>query len=572
MKKIITFILAINVLCVKAQTILFVDGFESYTAFSNSGLISAGYTVKPTGFQVYNSAHAYNSNRAITTQIFSSRQNDTIFSPAAPTIHTNSRLSFYFRVCNTGGTYPLVYNLSASEKIDILASYGGFTTVLATITSANQNTGNAFRFFSMPVGAYATLTGAKLGFAPHGVSTSDFFFDVDSLLLIDTVAGTTPLSVSGVKTNVSCNGGNNGAINITATGGTSSYTYNWGNGVTTEDRSNLTAGTYNVTVSDGSTTATASFTITQPTALTSSTSSTPSTGSNGTATVTAGGGTTPYTYLWTTTPAKTTASINGLAPGKYYVQVRDSNGCLKYDSVVVANNSTALSVAGVKTDVSCSGGSNGGINITASGGTGNYTYNWGGGVTTEDRSGLAFGTYTVTVSDGSATATASFSITQPSPLGSSTSSTPSSGNNGTATVVPTGGTTPYQFTWSTTPAQTTATATGLAPGKYFVQVADSNGCLKYDSAVVALQTGINAVVESNIIIYPNPAQQMLFINGHTGLCNYSIVDMLGRVWHNNVSVNLPASVSVEELPQGSYLLMIRNSDQTIRLPFIKELR
>ncbi|MBK9451921.1 MAG: SprB repeat-containing protein [Bacteroidetes bacterium] len=74
-------------------------------------------------------------------------------------------------------------------------------------------------------------------------------------------------------TNVSCNGANDGSINVTVTGGASctAYTFNWSNGATTEDVSNLTAGNYSVTITDANGCSTSSsFTLTEPALLVSS--------------------------------------------------------------------------------------------------------------------------------------------------------------------------------------------------------------------------------------------------------------------------------------------------------------
>ncbi|WP_316797612.1 SprB repeat-containing protein, partial [Pedobacter agri] len=68
----------------------------------------------------------------------------------------------------------------------------------------------------------------------------------------------------------------------------------------------------------------------------------------------------------------------------------------------------------VVTNIACNGGSNGSINLTPSGGTSPYTFNWGGGITTEDRTGLAAGTYTVIITDvNGCTATVNATVTQP---------------------------------------------------------------------------------------------------------------------------------------------------------------
>ena len=107
------------------------------------------------------------------------------------------------------------------------------------------------------------------------------------------------------QTNILCNGGNTGAINLTVAGGTLPYTYSWSNGAIIEDLSALTAGTYNVNVTDangiaGGCASFASVTITQPSApLALSTSQVNvlcNGGLTGSINLTPSGGTAPYTY------------------------------------------------------------------------------------------------------------------------------------------------------------------------------------------------------------------------------------------------------------------------------------
>lgn len=144
-------------------------------------------------------------------------------------------------------------------------------------------------------------------------------------------------------TNVGCNGGNDGSATATITAGSSApYTYLWTGGATTDTASGLSAGTYTVTVTDNcSNVATASVTITQPSALGMVSGTTPDTGNcNGTAMVTASGGTAPYTYSWT--GGGTTDTIAAKCAGTYCCTVTDSHGCM--DSVCV----TIISTAGIQ--------------------------------------------------------------------------------------------------------------------------------------------------------------------------------------------------------------------------------
>ena len=131
------------------------------------------------------------------------------------------------------------------------------------------------------------------------------------------------------QTNVSCNGGANGAIDLSVSGGVSPYTYTWNNSATTEDLSGLAAGTYNVIVSDANnTTSTASTTITEPTAIAIADAITNVSAnglSDGAIDITVSGGTSPYVFVWSN--ASTTEDLSGLAAGSYSVTITDANTC-----------------------------------------------------------------------------------------------------------------------------------------------------------------------------------------------------------------------------------------------------
>lgn len=140
------------------------------------------------------------------------------------------------------------------------------------------------------------------------------------------------------KTNVSCNGGTNGSASVTVANGTSPYTYLWSNGTTTASNTNLAGGNYTVTATDsGGNTGTLIVNISQPAPINANVTGVDETSApanNGSATAAPTGGTSPYTYLWST--GATTATINNLNSGTYTVTVTDSHNCTKTGSAVIS--------------------------------------------------------------------------------------------------------------------------------------------------------------------------------------------------------------------------------------------
>ncbi len=149
------------------------------------------------------------------------------------------------------------------------------------------------------------------------------------------------LEGTGVASNTTCAGSNDGSIDITVTGG-SNVSYTWNNGEMTEDLSNLAPGNYTVTVDDasGCQIVLGPYTIdANPASLIVTLNNAPvSTGSDGVIDLTTTGGTMPYTYAWS--DGASTEDRSGLAVGNYTVTVTDALGC----SLVVGPISVAMPV------------------------------------------------------------------------------------------------------------------------------------------------------------------------------------------------------------------------------------
>lgn len=281
-----------------------------------------------------------------------------------------------------------------------------------------------------------------------------------------------------------CFGGNDGTANASGLGGSSPYSFSWDSGETGDFAQQLNAGNHVVTLTDANgCTATDNVTITQPTQLTANiTAQTDAScfgGNDGTATVTAGGATAPYLYLWSN--GETNATAAALAANSYSVTVTDNNGCTETASVTIGQPQQLTAVIPTFTNVSCNGGNDGSATVTAAGGTPGYTYLWddANAQATAAATGLIANSYTVIVTDANGcVATGSVNITQPTALVSSVFSfthvSCNGGSNGSVTVASGGGTSPYTYQWSN--GQTGTTASSLVAGNYSVTVTDANNC------------------------------------------------------------------------------------------------
>ena len=302
------------------------------------------------------------------------------------------------------------------------------------------------------------------------------------------------------STKVSCKGGSDGTATVTATGGTPPYTYQWSansGGQTSATVSGLSAGTYSVTVTDSASCyKVKSIDVDEPedATLTISTGSKNITcfGYNdGKAWVEASGGWENYTYLWSN--GETQANISGLAPGTYTITVVDNggNGCpLNNDEAAVVIKEPAdgpLTISAGSKNITCFGYNDGKAWVEAAGGWENYTYLWSNGETQANISGLAPGTYTITVVDNGNNGCpanndeAAVTIEEPA-AGLLTINTSSKNitcfgyNNGQAWFEASGGWGNYTYVWSN--GATEAAISNLAPGSYTVTVVDDggNGC------------------------------------------------------------------------------------------------
>ena len=285
-------------------------------------------------------------------------------------------------------------------------------------------------------------------------------------------------------THVSCNGGNDGAIDISATGATIPFTFSWSNGDNTEDISGLFPGIYFLTVADANdcNTSIIAEVLAPAEALSAQFSNVSPVRCNGESdgsiSIAATGGTGDYIYEWF--PQVSTDSFaTGLNPDVYTVTITDDNGCFTtIDTTVTEPEILEVNMAAV-TNVSCNGGSDGAINVAVTGGTAAYSYFWTNHPgTTANINDLTADNYSVTVTDANGcTAFDNATVSEPSALSIVIDNVNHlicpGGNDGAIDITVSGGTPAYTYSWSN---QETADISDLTAGPYSVTVTDANGC------------------------------------------------------------------------------------------------
>jgi len=217
--------------------------------------------------------------------------------------------------------------------------------------------------------------------------------------------------MSTIQNNVTCNGGSNGSITVTASGGTGTKQYSNDNGFTYQSSnifSGLTAGTYQVVVKDDNNcTKTSSVTITEPSLITFSCSNIDIlcyNDSNGSITVTASGGTGTLQYSKNNGSTYQLSNIfSGLTANTYQIVVKDANNCITtVQDVTLTQPVSAISSSVIYTDYVCPLEATGEITVTASGGTGQLQYSDDNGNSFQTSSifnNLSAGTYQIVVKD-----------------------------------------------------------------------------------------------------------------------------------------------------------------------------
>jgi gliding motility-associated-like protein len=443
-------------------------------------------------------------------------------------------------------------------QITATASGGNPVSYNYTLDGSNYNTSGVFA--GLAAGAYTVTVvdanGCQTESAPPINVTNPPFLGVSAVL----------------DNNITCHNDNDAQITATGVGGRGTLTYALNGGAYQAGNvfSNLSAGTYTVTVKDSANcTATSSLaiTVTNPAVLTVSlvlnNNITCHNFNDAVVTASGNGGTTPYEYSITGPNGsfQPSGTFSALAAGTYRIDIRDAHGCTAVSNSVTVTNPALLEVTVTKTDVNCFGGNDGTATAAPTGGTvsGPYQYEWNSQPvqTTQVATGLPQGTFNVTVTDDNGcTVTASVAINQPATAVTATVSGTNvscyGGNDGTASVTAEGGTVAndYIYVWSN--AQTTANISGLVAGQYSVTVFDDNGC-EVSSVITITQPDLLLVtieLDSNAYCNNNGHGQLTAsVNGGTQPYSY--------LWSDNQNQTTPTATN---LSSGSYTVTVTDAN------------
>ncbi len=399
-------------------------------------------------------------------------------------------MSIAFSACKPPTPICRTCNPPALAATNTPANCNGSANGTATVTPTGNNPPYTYNW-SPSGGSNATATGLSAG--TYTVSVTDAL----GCNSITSVTITQPLALSATFTvaAAACNG-NNGSATVTPTGGTGVFTYSWSPiGGTNATASGLSAGNYNVIITDANgCTNTATTSVGNsggPTATFARTDATCYESNNGTATATASGGTSPYTYSWAPSGG-TNATASGLSAGIYTITITDNSGCKYIDTVKITQPAKiVLTISG--TDSVCSGFP---ATITATGGG---TYLWSNSSTSSSITvnPSSTTTYSLTVTSGGCNADTTFTVAvKASPKITFTVPNDSICTGDSANITISGGGT---YLWSTGSTNASIYVKPAATSTY-TAIVTKNGCTKdttitiiVNSPPVVKITGANTI-------------------------------------------------------------------------------
>ena len=383
-----------------------------------------------------------------------------------------------------------------------------------------------------------------------------------------------PLPIVLYATNISnviCNGGSDGEIELIASGGSPPLTYSWLNGLPNSPIvTGLSEGIYTCDIADTNGCSYSGnpmqINITEPLELTPAITSVPVScngGSDGSFTITTSGGTPGYTYSLDGGTTTTNPVFSGLSVGTYLCTVTDANGCFQ-NKLVTIEEPSQITANIVPTNVLCNGDATGSIivsNVNGSNGP-SYSFSWSNGSNDSINQNLYSGTYYLTISDNNG-CTNIFTeiITEPAILSATMSfvNTSLNGlNDGNISANISGGTTPYLYSWSGPNSFSSSSSfiNGLYAGIYILEITDGNGCQQTFTQTIS-EPNCNINIDSTYVPLVCFGDSAIFswLNS-SGLAPYenTLINSNGDTIVNEANYNYPPIPL--QLPAGVYDLIV----------------
>lgn len=297
----------------------------------------------------------------------------------------------------------------------------------------------------------------------------------------------TAVSISNpIVKDISCNGGNDGSISISTSGGTGTITANWSNAGSGTSITTLGAGTYSVTITDQNACKdSASYIINEPAPIVITGFDVTNIGCNngvGSINVNHSGGNPAYTYHWASAAngqSYNTKTIDVTVDGVYNLTITDANNCTQVGDTAISTIPGVVASITSQTDVSCFNSTDGSATVSVSGGSGTISYTWSNAEVTNPAVNLPAGLQTVTVTDADncfATTTVTIGAPDSIYVDSYVVNDVScfGGNDGSISIIAAGGAGGFTYLWSNT--ETSSTIDNLTQGQYTLRITDARSC------------------------------------------------------------------------------------------------
>lgn len=527
----------------------FINGPQTLTATAASPTVCAGTSVQlssvATGLGTYTYAWSSGANTQSAT--------------VAPTTTTTYTVTATLESgCIATATVTVNVNPlpTASAGNNVTISQGN-STILTATGGTNYAWSNG--------GSVASITVAPTTTTSYTVTVTNANNCSASASVIVTVTGGT-LTVSASANPTTICSGEQVQLNASVGGGSGNNSYSWSsnpNGFSSSLANptvNPTTNTiYTVTVNDGSSTATGSVSVTvnQIPAVDAGNDVSIQFGTSTTLTATGGG-----TYTWSNGGSVASITVSPTTTTTYTVTVTNASNCSATADVVVTVTGGALSATVSASDTTICNGETTQLFVTASGGSGNYTYSWtsapGGFTSTLSNPYITptvTTTYIVNVSDGSNSTAVTFTVTV-----LSLPATPTISQSDTLLVSSSATNNQWYYYGALIPGGTGQIQDPDLDGSYQVQVIDANGCSSPLSDPYVYTQPVTSVNEidftSAITVYPNPATDVVFVKGFTGAGTYAIkiIDNTGKVVVTGSNNN---QISTQDLANGFYMVELR---------------